>query len=111
MLFSSLEFLIFLPLVWGLYWVTPRSWHRGLLLIASYFFYMSWGPIYGLLLAGVSFTNWLAGRLISRDWHPRAVLTSAVVANLGVLAFYKYVQFLLENLSTLTSFVGWDTFS
>lgn len=101
MLFSSAEFVLFLVAVQGLYRVTPARWRRVMLLMASYFFYMSWGPAYGLLLAGISTLNWGAGRLVARGRRPKAVVAVAVGLDLGVLAFYKYTGFLLENVASL----------
>src|SRR4051812_41946574 len=60
MLFNSLHFMIFLPVVFILHWITPPRWRGMLLLIASYYFYMSWNPWFGILLAGTTFIDWFA---------------------------------------------------
>ena len=52
MLFNSLAFLVFFPVVVGLYFGLPHRWRWTLLLAASYFFYMYWKPIYAVLIAG-----------------------------------------------------------
>ena len=50
MLFNSIEFIVFFGVIFTLYWIAPKKWRWLLLLIASYFFYMSWEPIYIVLI-------------------------------------------------------------
>ncbi len=66
MLFNSLAYLIFLPLVVLLFWASPHKARAPLLLIASYVFYMSWKPVYGLLILGLTVVNYLFGLAIYR---------------------------------------------
>ncbi len=109
MIFSSLQYLLFLPLVVVLYWRTRGSTRLWVLLLASYFFYMSWMPVYGLLLFGLTLINWLIGcwmekleqpaekRLLSR----KVVFWLGIAINLGCLFYYKYTNFFLETLAQL----------
>jgi len=98
MLFSSFNYLVFLPIVFGLYWVLPDKFRKGLLLVASYFFYMSWLPKYGLLLFALTIVNYFLGLLIARaEERKKLLLTLAVVVNLGTLCFFKYTNFLLDS--------------
>ena len=106
MVFSSLTFLFrFLPLVLLAYFVAPRSWRNGVLLVASLLFY-AWGePRYlpvMLLSIGVDF---LASNGIARFWErpgmKKLFLGFSLVANLGLLLGFKYVNFILENLARL----------
>ena len=71
MLFNSISYLLFFPLIFAAYWLSPRSVRRPLLLIASYFFYMSWLPIYGLMLVCLTAANYLFGLAINR-WRKKA---------------------------------------
>ncbi|MDZ4835994.1 MAG: MBOAT family O-acyltransferase [Candidatus Melainabacteria bacterium] len=99
MLFSSFNYLVFLPIVFGLYWVLPDKFRKPLLLLASYFFYMSWLPKYGLLLFGLTIANYFLGLLISKSVDRKKLfLTIAVSINLGCLCFFKYTNFLLDSL-------------
>lgn len=99
MLFSSFNYLIFLPLVVGLYWVLPDKFRKPLLLLASYFFYMSWLPKYGLLLFGLTLANYFLGLLIGKSEHRKKLfLMIAISINLGCLCFFKYTNFLLDSI-------------
>ncbi len=114
MLFNSYDFLFaFLPLTLAVYQVASRrggmraAWTW--LTLASLGFYAYWYPPYlGLLLGSIAF-NFVVGRVVGDEERSastrRSVLTFGVVANLGLLGFYKYAGFLAANLSALT---GWD---
>lgn len=114
MLFNSFEYLLFLPLVLACYWFSPSRFRLGILLIASYLFYMSWRAEYGLLLFGLSLTNYVFGLLLSRA-EPKAaskkrlLFIAGLTINLATLAIFKYTNFfaetgfaVLKTISTLT---------
>jgi D-alanyl-lipoteichoic acid acyltransferase DltB (MBOAT superfamily) len=106
MIFSSLQYLIFLPIVVLLYWRTTGGVRLALVVLSSYFFYMSWFPVYGLLLLFLTFVNWLlAGRLANiapeSTAQRRALLTGGLLLNLGCLCYYKYTNFILTNVFQL----------
>lgn len=107
MLFTSITYLIFFPLVLACYWFSPLSWRRPLLLIASYVFYMNWLPQYGVLLFLLTVLNYglglgIAGNTAgSKARHSLLVL--GLVLNLGTLCFYKYTNFLLNSLNSVLS--------
>jgi D-alanyl-lipoteichoic acid acyltransferase DltB (MBOAT superfamily) len=103
MLFTSLQYVIFLPLVVASYWLAPRAWRNVLLLIASYVFYMAFVAIYGVLIFALAVANYLFGLWIAQSRHPRAVLALAVAVDLGTLAFFKYTNFLVASVA---AFVG-----
>ncbi len=96
MLFNSLHYLIFLPIVVGSYYLCPHRWRWLLLLIASYYFYMCWKAEYAILLlisTGVAYVSALG---ISRSEDPRtrkALLWSCVGILLGILFSFKYFNF------------------
>ena len=94
MLFNSFGYLVFLPVIVILYWLLPIRARRPLLLVASYYFYMSWIPAYGLLIFPLTVANFGLGKWLSRANNPRAVLTLALIINLSVLGFFKYLAFL-----------------
>ena len=100
MLFSSYSFLFFFPLVLILVGVLPVKWRNPLLLLASYFFYSCWSRRYCLLLLGCTAVAYVAGRLLEkRKW----TFWAGLVTVLGILAVFKYTDFLLYTLEKLVS--------
>ena len=67
MIFNSLGFLVFFPIVILLYYIVPKGLQNLWLLFASYFFYMSWDPVYGILLFFITFMTYIAGLIIGID--------------------------------------------
>lgn len=66
MLFNSLSFLVFFPIVVLVYWLLPVKARNPFLLLASYYFYMNWEPVYALLILFSSVTTWACALWISR---------------------------------------------
>lgn len=66
MLFNSFKFMIFFPIVLALYFVLPAKGRKLWLLVASYFFYMSWNARYGLLLLGCTLMSYGGAIAIER---------------------------------------------
>jgi len=108
MLFNSLAFLIFFPLVTGAYFLSPQKWRTPLLLIASCWFYMAFVPVYILILAFTIVVDYFAGIWIaqSEGRKRRAALIASIAANVGVLAFFKYYQFAVDNLAAALGLAG-----
>jgi len=112
MLFNSFSYLLFLPAVFILYWLSPVKYRKVLLLVASYFFYMSWKAEYGLLLLLLTVANYIFGLLIARSQaeeksgKAKNLLTAGLVFNIGCLCFYKYANFLLESLASFLHLSG-----
>lgn len=110
MLFSSPVFLfLFMPLLLLLYWSAPRSWRNGILLVASIVFYV-WGErfFFVVMLASIA-ANWLIGLALDALDGPRqrrAMVAFAVVLNIGLLAVFKYTEFLVANLNGLLAVLG-----
>lgn len=103
MLFSSMTFIyIFLPIVCGLYLITKKEMHNPILLIASIIFY-AWGePRYLAIMLLVILINYLGAILIDKYPHKkRLTLTLAIIGNLAFLVYFKYFNFLLENINAL----------
>jgi len=104
MLFNSFEFLIFLPLVSIAFFILPHRFRWILLLIASYYFYMYWEPVYALLLAGSTFLSYYCSyRMSQSESHRRrlAYLYLSILASLSILFVFKYLNFANESLKTL----------
>ena len=106
MLFNSLHFLVFFPVVLGLYFGLPARWRAPLLLATSYYFYLSWRPAYGLLLAGTTLLDYFSGVRMSRLASPaerRPWLYLSLVSNLGTLFVFKYFNFFRDAAGALAT--------
>ena len=109
MLFNSIEFLIFFPLVTCFAFLTPTRFRWLLLLIASYIFYMAWEPLYAFLIMASTLVDYIAGLRMSLTSDPakrKAWLILSLVCNLGLLFTFKYFNFAGETLSALLSPFG-----
>ncbi|MCF0187189.1 MAG: MBOAT family protein [Bacteroidaceae bacterium] len=101
MLFNSLSFAIFLPIVFLVYWALPHRLRWVLLLIASYYFYMSWNAKYVVLILGTTAVSFAAALLIEKFEGVRArklILALTAVVSLGVLFVFKYFNFAMESI-------------
>jgi alginate O-acetyltransferase complex protein AlgI len=103
MLFNSFHFFVFFVLTTLLYFILPNNRRWLLLLISSCYFYMVFVPVYILILGFTILIDYFAGIYIENaSGHRRKLfLIFSLVANIGVLAFFKYFTFLNENLSYL----------
>lgn len=109
MLFNSIQFLIFFPIVILIYFIWPNRIRHIWLLLASYYFYMSWNPKYALLIALSTVITYLSGILIERctkTGHKRLVVAGSLISNLMILAVFKYADFVLHTLGTLLNSFG-----
>lgn len=102
MLFNSLSFLIFFPVVTILFFLLPHRYRWALLLTASCFFYMSFRPVYILILALMITVDYFTAIEIERsETHQRKkiFLMASIIVNVGMLAFFKYYDFLNDFFS------------
>lgn len=112
MLFNSLGFAIFLPIVFILYWfVTNKSLklQNLMLVIVSYFFYCCWDWRFGFLLAFSTLLDFYSGLAIERSdtkARKKMWLVISVGINLGFLCFFKYYNFFIESFSDLLGNFG-----
>ncbi|MBX2972199.1 MAG: MBOAT family protein [Flavobacteriales bacterium] len=115
MLFNSIEFALFFPLVFVLYWFVTQRWLRvqnAMLLVASYFFYGCWDWRFLFLLAFSTFLDYYTGIRIHDASSPRwkrIWLVISVTVNLGFLGFFKYYNFFAESFAELTRTFGLET--
>lgn len=103
MLFNSLGFVIFLPIVFISYWALPHRYRWILLLAASYYFYMSWNAKYIFLIFFTTVVSYGAARLLENEKcqkRKKGILVGATVLCLGVLFFFKYFNFVSESITT-----------
>jgi alginate O-acetyltransferase complex protein AlgI len=103
MLFNSFEFLLFFPVVTILYFLLPQRFRWLHLLIASCVFYMAFIPVYILILIATIVIDYIAGILIEDAVGTRRklYLMLSLVANIGVLAVFKYYNFFIDNINAL----------
>ena len=112
MLFNSIEFIIFLPLVFSLYWIFFYKNIRAsnvFLLICSYIFYGWWDWRFLSLIVISSFADYLIGiglTKTSRNSQRKLLLTASIVVNLGFLGFFKYFNFFSESFSDAFTLLG-----
>src|SRR5205085_9138380 len=111
MIFNSLSFVVFFAIVMALHHAPFFSWHQKKinLMIASYLFYAAWNPPFVILLWVSTVVDWWAAQWMVRAKHERtrkAWMITSVVVNLGMLGYFKYGGFLLENFVELMKTVG-----
>ncbi len=96
MLFNSVDFLIFFPVVTLIYFLVPRKLRYLWLLAASYYFYMCWNVKYVALLFFSTISTWAAGWLVGkakREGKKKLTVAGCVLVNLGILFVFKYFNF------------------
>lgn len=109
MLFNSLHFVFFFILTTTIYFLLPHKWRWAFLLLISCYFYAVFVPIYILILAFTIVVDYWAGRLIEDHPHRRKpLLLASLIVNIGFLAFFKYYNFLNENLTHFLGLGGWQ---
>lgn len=104
MVFSSMVFMcIFLPVVFILHCILPGiRLKNALLLLASVLFYAYGEPVYIILLFVSTLLNYFCACLIESSKYKKIILTLAVICNLGILVVFKYTDFILGTVNTLT---------
>lgn len=113
MVFNSIAFALFLPLVFCGYWfIFSRSvrWQNAFLIAASYFFYGWWDWRFLILLAFTSLVDFRVGYALNRSENPihrRLLLGVTLVSNLSVLFFFKYFNFFADSARELMAACGW----
>ncbi len=107
MLFNSLHFIVFLPIVVLFYFLLPHRYRWGLLLIASYYFYMSWKPEYAVLLFTSTIVDYWAGLRMDKTEEKqkrKKYLVLSLFVNLGLLFAFKYFNFFSDSIRQLIGY-------
>src|SRR6476620_12676975 len=112
MVFNSYTFIVFFAVMLLLHSL-PLSWKtkKVNLLIGSYIFYAAWNPPFILLLWLSTVVDFFVGRALFTQENPykkKMLLVLSLIGNLGMLCFFKYGTFLLENFVALTNAIGID---
>jgi alginate O-acetyltransferase complex protein AlgI len=110
MLFNSLEFLFFFIFVTSAYFLLPQKYRWALLLFSSCYFYMAFVPIYILILGGTIIIDYFAGIYLEKTQGSvkKGLLILSLFANIGVLAVFKYYNFLNDNLTAILHGAGYQ---
>lgn len=114
MLFNSIDFAVFLPIVFVLYWFLSRNHlhlQNLLIVFASYIFYGWWDWRFLSLILFSTIVDYTVGRSLAQEKRQRKrklLLWVSIIVNLGFLGFFKYYNFFIENFSVAFSFFGTD---
>ena len=108
MAFNSVDYLIFFPIVLCVYFILPSKIRMYWLLVASYYFYMSWNAKYGILIFWVTLETYIIGIVLEKIKYrcvggkkiilKRVVIALGWIINLGLLFYYKYTNFVVNNI-------------
>lgn len=111
MLFNSLSFAIFLPIVFGIYWLLPHKYRWISLLISSYYFYMSWNIKYVSLILFTTIVSYVTAIMVERTDNKKrkkTYLVTALIACLGVLFAFKYLNFFANSAVAMMNMFALD---
>ena len=114
MLFNSIEFLVFLPIVFSLYWFVLNKnlfFQNLLILLSSYLFYGWWDYRFLSLIIFSTIVDFIIGKKIyfTKDIKRRKFfLMLSLIVNLGILGFFKYFNFFIDSFSDLISLTGYN---
>lgn len=114
MFFNSLDFAVFLPLVFLLYWAVANGSLRMrnlFLVVVSYYFYGYWDPRFLTLIVFSTAVDYMIGNGLRGNNDPfgrKCLLWLSVLINLGLLGVFKYYNFFLENFTEAFSFLGYE---
>jgi alginate O-acetyltransferase complex protein AlgI len=111
MIFNSLTFLVFFAIVMALHYAPFFAWHQKKinLMIASYLFYAAWNPPFVILLWVSTVVDWWAAQWMVRAKRERtrkAWMLTSVIVNLGMLGYFKYGGFLMDNFVSIAGSLG-----
>ena len=109
MVFNSIDFLVFFPIVLLVYFILPAKIRHIGLLISSYYFYMCWNPLYSILLIIVTISTYFGAIGIEKvrakqelhesniQKYSKWIMIGTIAVNLGILIYFKYTNFLIDT--------------
>lgn len=109
MIYNSFNFIVLFPLIFLLYYVIPARYQKGrnvFLLLVSYLLYLNWEPVYALILLGVTLVTYHSARLIEKHEKKKQILVLGVTLSLLPLLFFKYFDFINEQVYVVMSVLG-----
>jgi len=110
MLFNSVTFVVFLPIVLMLIASAPRRYRNGIILIASYVFYGAWDWRFLGLIITSTVIDYVSAVVIDESDDPRVcrwALRASLIGNLGILGTFKYFNFFVDSAVGLIESFGW----
>jgi alginate O-acetyltransferase complex protein AlgI len=110
MLFNSLQFYLFFPIVTLVFFLLPYRFRWAWLLLASCYFYMAFIPVYILILCFTIVVDYFSAILIenSQGARRKQFLVASLCANVGALVIFKYINFANNNLAALAGWLHWN---
>lgn len=111
MVFNSVQFLFFFPIVVFIYYILPQKVKWMWLLVTSYYFYMCWNVKYTFLLLFTTVTTYFTARILGKAKNyqgkrkniiKKGSVFAGIAINLGILAVFKYGNFIIDNMNQLT---------
>lgn len=110
MIFISLDFIIFIVVVFTVYWLLGRKLQNIFLLVASYFFYGYVHHLWLILIITLTAVNFYFSLAIEKySEKKKLLLIMTIIINLGILGTYKYFGFFVENVNAMLMFAGFPT--
>lgn len=116
MVFNSIEFLIFFPIVLLIYYIFPNKVRYLWLLFSSYYFYMCWNAKYAILLFTSTAITYLSGillekvkateKIVSKTFYMKGIVVICFLLNLGILIYFKYANWGFQILAKLFSYTN-----
>ena len=112
MLFNSIDFLIFFPIVLIIYFIIPNKIKYLWLLVSSYYFYMCWNAKYALLILTSTVITYFSGLLLEKVKNTdieivkqikmkKLIVALSFLSNLGILFYFKYINFTIDVLTKI----------
>ena len=111
MIFNSIQYALFLPIVLGVYWLLDRRKQNAMLLVASYYFYAVWDIRFLFLMWVSTVTDYTIGRLLDATEDERRrkrIFFVSLAVNLGILGFFKYFNFFVDSAVDLLNAFGFE---
>lgn len=107
MLFNSITYLLFFPIICILYWGISPKYRNMMLLIASYYFYMSWEPSYAILIIITSFSTWGCAILTDKfEERKKHIISFCIIINILILFTFKYYNFAINTITSIFLYGG-----
>ena len=101
MLFNSFQFLVFYLVAVFVFFAIPQRWRWAFLLVASYYFYMCWNPVYIVIIWAITLIDYAVGIRLEESEDPRRRklwLLLSLFGNFGILFVFKYTDFFFGSL-------------
>ena len=109
MLFNSIQFAVFLSIVFLIYWSIPKKYQWVFLLCSSYYFYMSWSAKYVVLILATTIISYFCAIFMDKTESQKSkkiIMLTALVPTIGILVFFKYFNFISKSMVEVLSSIS-----